>query len=123
MREIKFRAWDKEKKEMFEVEEIDFKHKTLKVKGENDWRNFPDLCELMECTGLSDKNGVEAFEGDLIMRPIMRFDRKKEYYQVLRDIPFWLIRSDESVELLEMNSISEVVGNIYANPELIKGQT
>lgn len=64
-REIKFRAWDKRNKEMFNVARYDFSDNTVYrqlfgagVLGED--------CEILQFTGLIDKNGTEIYEGDIV---------------------------------------------------------
>jgi uncharacterized phage protein (TIGR01671 family) len=123
MRQIKFRAWDKERKILADVIGIDFpiqmimyNHptKTHGIDGEaviirQDFINIV----FMQWTGLHDKNNREIYEGD-ILEDIFVFpitvDEKHGYR--------FMFGSDQ---ICKANAIEgEVVGNIYENPELIK---
>ena len=61
MREIKFRAWDKENSKM--IYEIPLE--TVNFYGS--LSEFFKYTTLMQYTGLKDKNGVEIYEGDLVV--------------------------------------------------------
>jgi len=66
MREIKFRAWDKKLHQMEEVFAIDFVNKRVLCHPDyDDWRPFEQI-ELLQYTGLKDKEGQEIYEGDKI---------------------------------------------------------
>ena len=64
MREIKFRAWIKSDKEMFDWQK-DFFSDMSPVMGYGTEIDFEGI-ELMQYTGLKDKNGKEIYEGDKI---------------------------------------------------------
>ena len=128
----KFRAWDEELKLMLDVPLIDFKKRGIVGEhwgfGETNFISFDDI-ELMQSTGLKDKNGKEIFEGDIVTDGDVTSDIK--YHQTLGfymigkygfSVPFG---QGVDVEYFEefadhVSKTFEVVGNIYENPELLE---
>ena len=116
MREIKFRAWYEKFNEMYTVKGIDFQREMVYFDKYN-YRSIYDI-ELMEWTGLHDKNGKEIYEGD-----IFHIGSEKILY-VVEWIDCGLkgrqIRNKSWIGLDYWKDDIEVIGNIYENTELIK---
>lgn len=100
MRTIKFRAWDKK-----------HTHWTILDLTECDAITLIKNVEYQQYTGLKDSNGKEIYEGDIVIRSW----GKNEKIEEVKDIGFDLKLSE-----LESGGITEVIGNIYQNPELLK---
>lgn len=116
MREIKFRAWFEKFKEMYTVKMIDLQ-KEIAYFDKYNYRSFYDI-DLMEYTGLKDKNNKEIYEGDIVIHHSKMYKiifNAEEARFVLRDDEFEL----EIPFTNNNNKRMEVVGNIYENPELL----
>jgi hypothetical protein len=126
MREIKFRAWDKQDKRMIVDEQIFIPVKVTN-KGvirlspnhiENLW-DFADSSrfEIMEYTGLKDKNHFEIYEGDILSHD--KFGILKVVFQSGK---FDCVDSlNCSVKCLgKINEWTTILGNIFENPELLE---
>lgn len=130
MREIKFRVWDKKKKKMYLVAGIDFALEKVEIWVEtlkdkvgitSKMREFSDV-ELMQYTGLKDKNGVEVYQGDIVRctRGCPHEVIWLEEYggTFVGGMPAWYLSG--LMEGYAWTGEEEVLGNIYANPELLK---
>lgn len=119
----KFRAWDKGLESMIPVERIDFEYRLINVNAA--WRTFEEI-ELMQSTGLRDKNGVEIFEGDVVSLT----EGECSYSGiVVRDYYEFYIKGIGSRDCFDFQDVSntfdgttslEVTTNIYKNPELLE---
>ena len=128
MREIKFRAWDKNKKEMCEVIELIHNGKYAKLFGlTNKWleKKFSKSFELMQFTGLKDKNRKEIYEGDILVAVgniniyfLVGFgdDTDKEYFGFTLES---LNRTKMIYSFCRDVERYEVIGNIYESPKLL----
>ena len=113
-REIKFRAWDREQKKIFPVDSLVFEKGNAIVNGKTD-------IDLMQYTGLKDKNGVEIYEGDVLSEPVSPVGGKDEGYRYRNRVIEWL-GACSGYSLFAPYASSEVMGNIYENPELMEGE-
>ena len=124
MREIKFRAWDTDGKQMIPWTEIKYD-----VTFEEVFDN--EFLEVNQYTGLKDKYGTEIYDGDYI-RYSMRTINGSVFTHVCRVFQHengtWRIEGyhedNHSYEtkgtVYAAHLICEVIGNIYENPELAK---
>ena len=119
MREIKFRAWDKINKDMFNVESINFQERKV-YRDIVSYREFNDI-ELMQYTGLKDMRGKEIYEGGILFESF-----GERYYKVIFENGSFRAEAagdfDEySFDLIDIVAQGcEIIGNIYENPELLK---
>ncbi len=72
-----------------------------------------DGIQLMQFTGLTDKNGKEIFEGDVVEWSVAYMFGEGEKCRAVMEWKGQLL-------VPHINPTSEVIGNIYENPELIK---
>jgi hypothetical protein len=129
MREIKFRAWNKPQKKMYLVTSLGFENDGLMLTLVHVRGVFsihpphaapPDELELMQFTGLKDRNGKDIYEGDILSiegatakvvfweRP-PAFGLESDHYAWCED---WNL-SDDSTRM-------EIIGTIYEHSELLK---
>ena len=116
MREIKFMAWDKQTKDWLELNEF------------NQWYNrrcgvfrdfFDNHIELLQYTGVKDKEEREVYEGDIYK------DEENMLWEVIFDKEDCAYKL-ENLHTPGRTTIRNVkdmdhVGNIYENPELLEG--
>ncbi len=148
MRPIKYRAWDKTEKKMYDLRDmyfnvsIDHPRVVFEMPFEmvdEDWKDH-DLV-LLAFTGLHDRNGTEIYESDIIeftyntgySTPIVigivefgEYCAGSNDYGDLISLGFYV--AQERLNSQEWNLFDDeikkgrVIGNIYQNPGLLKGE-
>lgn len=118
-REIKFRAWDEVSEKMLNWNDfLDTNMKNTFIAPESTG------LILMQYTGLHDKNGKEIYEGDIVK---YRDSRRQHIEKVIFDKGcfyagmHWGSSTRVAPKLINTR-ITEVIGNVYDNPELLGGE-
>jgi uncharacterized phage protein (TIGR01671 family) len=119
-RQIKFRVWDKR-----ETKGMHTQNMLYDAQLHDFWEDFVDYpgYELMQYTGLTDKNGKEIYEGDIII------DTQKQKYEIIFDKNHArydlkvcgenkLSQTSYFTQIYEKKHI-EVIGNIFEHAELL----
>jgi uncharacterized phage protein (TIGR01671 family) len=116
MRQIKFRAWDSKYKVIVPWEDIS-ESRTLSFLVNNHNKGVSN-CILQQFTGLTDKNGVAIYEGDIVKYIDNVFSIK--YRERYCDYILCYIQSGNKGRKLYQDICDRigVIGNIYENPEL-----
>ena len=133
-REIKFRAYDKDYERMTYFDDEDYLYQCpfiLRLEQvfkkdsnyddyeDSEYKDVTDKLELMQYTGLHDKNGKEIYEGDIVYiasedeNAFILWDKETARYII--QFKDWCADFDNfyGKEL-------EVISNIYKNPELLE---
>ena len=145
MREFRFRSWNKLVNEMRDNVDLYVMTKELCRLELNPIKptvlfipiNQPHI-ELMQYTGLNDKNGIEIYEGDIV-KQCFEFQNSDGYfdgYQLgevvviaskgacMKNPLMYSTDNGDVIKTKQYKNIvsyrSEVIGNIYENPTLIE---
>lgn len=125
MREIKFRAWDKEQKEWVKYSITDnipiFCHNTSRWRTDKAGERFV----LSQYTGLKDDNDREIYEDDIIKavsfaKPIgiVKYSDENQAF-IFNDLDK-KYRGYSTALMNQFDDGFEILGNIYENPELLE---
>ena len=140
MREKKFRCWDKEYEKMTCFDDEDYQYTPPLVfrldqvfKKDSNYDDYEDFeynditneIEIMQYTGLHDKNGKEIWEGDIVncktkygkAKAIIKFINGK--FVAYWDSKITHPKNGHHIACYDINKKFEVIGNIYENRELL----
>lgn len=144
MREIKFRAWDGE--QMIDTFSVQSNGDGINYRG-----NIMTSWKLMQYTGLTDKNGKEIYESDIVLANGMEsvldndmsqarkyispmisdsrhFEKRRSAYQVYWQHNFCcfsfmsLSTPKHSIEVDVNSRELEIIGNIFEHSHLLRKQ-
>lgn len=139
----KYRAWDSWRKRMSVVDRIYIDTEGVRLYDDfgEYWRNFRDI-KLMQSTEVNDRNSVEIFEGDILeiqgIRMVVKFG-SYEYIEssksnghtlgvVYDGLGFYAecinVADPDNISPFEPETLknSQIIGNIYENPEFLEAK-
>ena len=123
----KLRAWDKQDEHM-SYGVVEYFDDSINYRFDHFCTGADEDVEFMQSTGLKDKNGVEIYEGDVInyrnsfrnpMTGSGSLSINRDFKIIFENGEFKAKGFD--IRLKNILSYSEVIGNIYENPELLEG--
>ena len=123
----KLRAWDKQDEHM-SYGVVEYFDDSINYRFDYFCTGADEDVEFMQSTGLKDKNGVEIYEGDVInyrnsfrnpMTGSGSLSINRDFKIIFENGEFKAKGFD--IRLKNILSYSEVIGNIYENPELLEG--
>ena len=113
MREIKFRAWNKVEKVMY----------TDAINNCKDSFNMIlkhlQIYDVMQFTGLKDKNGAEIYKGDIVLSHNITYICKWNRYRC--EFAWYSLSNDYIYPIGDARLHLEVIGNVWENPDLLEG--
>lgn len=125
MREIKFRAWNKDWEQMEDNDicqlYVGLDGEIMATDGDNEWRSLKNIV-LSQYTGLKDKNGVEIYDGDALRDSesivIVKFAGGR--FSVVYRTTGGKWRTYGSLFEYLKDYEGEVIGNVYQNKDLME---
>lgn len=133
MREIKFRAWDKDFRKMFNVVELSYEddktlawrepYKNERVSWIKSGLEVGKECDLLQYTGLKDWHGTPIYEGDIVKG---YWWRKGESHRHIGKVTygmaaFKVVGVKQYLGMVDkLSPVYEVIGNIHEDGDLLE---
>ena len=126
---FKFKFWDKTIKKMrYGDIQLAFNGQPFVLEDSSKGLTVVDIddIEILQCTGLKDKDGKLIYEGDIIYKKgTKNYKGEKMYSKVVWSQMYaeFNISDDNGIHQMPNNSNNiEIIGNIYENPELLEAK-
>lgn len=137
MREIKFRGWDAKHKKMYypvyfdnlEVWWWEPEKDEMEILGDRNPNGMLIHIELMQHTGIKDKNGGEAYAGDITQMSclsgekivcVIAWNTARAQWRME---PTLITQKRGYIKMgWDLNRPFEIIGDIYNSPELLEGE-
>ena len=135
MREIKFRAWDKENKKMIYQDPLLAFHRFMTWVDSHVYEEGKLMPYIMlQYTGIKDKNGNPIYEGDIMEYKGHKCIECGQHVKYPNHNPYTVFWTEHEVGFVCENDDNymspriwgkdmEVIGNIYEHPELLAQTT